>query len=682
MNRGWSVRGRHLPALDGLRAFAVLAVLAYHLGFGWARGGYLGVDLFFVLSGFLITSLLLEEHEDKGTIQLAQFWGRRARRLLPALFCMVTLVMVYVVVEGRYGETAFVAAFDLHALRLQALATLLYVANWQDIVAQHSYFAQFSAPNPLQHTWSLAIEEQFYLVWPFVTLGLLAKGLRERRRLGATVSVAIALASTALMAVLFTPGTDPSRVYYGTDTRLGDLAVGTLLAWLTARRPETPPRIAGALRVAAPVALAGLVVLMVFAGTSGGIPSDFMFRGGFLFASVLCVIVIADVRRPESLLARGFSWRPVVAIGLVSYGIYLWHWPVIVLFTGARTGLSGAELLIARLALIAVLVLASYFLIELPVRRKWLPRPMRMVVYPLGVAVTVAAVIIGTTPSLVIKSYVHASLLRYAPATVIIGAGGLEGQAPIRIPHAIDKAHPLRIVLVGDSMIGLSGPGVVAALEATGEVRAFNFGYPGFGTSTFKYWRGYVRHAVTVTHANLLFFSTSWDGRVARDEPAEYHQRMLELISIARTAGASGVVFLQYPRTRPSYDISPASQQSNKRAVAAWNADVAALPAELPGVAMYFPIAAGVELHGTFSPWIPPPRDPTAPRSTWDRVRRVDGVHLCPPGIELYAAPIASDTASVWNLPEPKAGWWVNGWQRAPKIVGGANFCPADHPPS
>ena len=677
---GWSVRGRHLPALDGLRALAVLAVLAYHLGFGWARGGYLGVDLFFVLSGFLITSLLLEEHEDTGTIRLAAFWGRRARRLLPALFAMVTIVMAYVVVEGRYGRTDFAAAIDLHQLRLQAIATLLYVANWQDIVSQHSYFAQFSAPNPLQHTWSLAIEEQFYVFWPFVTLGLLAKGLRSRRSLGTTVSVAIAIASTALMAVLFVPGTDPSRVYYGTDTRLADLAVGAVLAWVTARRPDTPPGVARALRVAAPLSLAGLIAMMVLAGTPGGIPSDFMFQGGFLVASVLCGVVVADVRRPGSVLATGFSWRPVVAIGLVSYGVYLWHWPVIVLFTGARTGLSGAGLLVARLALIAALVLASYFVIELPVRRQWLPRRARWIVYTLGVAITVAAVFIGTTPSIVVRSRVRATLIRYAPAAEIVGAGRIAGQRVIRVSHPISRAHPLRVALVGDSMFAIADPGIVAALDATGEVKARDFGFPGFGITSDPGWRGYVRHAVRATHADLVLYTTNWDGRAALRHPVAYHAALSELVSVARAAGAAGVVFVQYPMTWPLEDLSQTALAIDAAKVAAFNAAVAAMPASRPGEAMYFPVAAGVELHGRFSPWIPPPRDPNAPRASWDRVRRVDGVHLCPPGIVLYAAPIAADVSSAWGTPAPRRGWWVGGWQRSSVVVSGDQSCPADHP--
>jgi peptidoglycan/LPS O-acetylase OafA/YrhL/lysophospholipase L1-like esterase len=679
---GSSVRGRHLPALDGLRALAVLAVLAYHLGYPWARGGYLGVDLFFVLSGFLITSLLLEEHEETGTIRLAKFWARRARRLLPALFVMVAAVMAFVLLEGRYGQTDFVAAIDLSALRSQALATLLYVANWQQIFAHHSYFAQFSAPSPLDHTWSLAIEEQFYLVWPpLVTLGLLAKGLGQRRRLGISFTIAIAVASTAFMAFLFNPGGDPTRVYFGTDTRLGDLAVGALLAWLTARRPETPPRIAAALRVAAPVALAGLLVLMVTAGSASELPSNFMFEGGFLGASILCAIVLADVRREGSVLAACFSWRPLVAIGLVSYGIYLWHYPVIVLFTTTTSGLSGAPLLVGRLATIAALVLASYFVVELPVRRQRIRLPsLRWVTYTVGVAATVVAVIIGTSPSLVVHAYVRATLLRYAPAAVIPGAGDLSGQLPIAIDHPISRSDPLRVVLVGDSQFEVSGPGIIAALEATGEAVATNKGYGGWGTSTVPNWRIGVREAVTETHADVVLATTGWDGQVAED-PSAYERTLRQLVGIARSAGAKGVVFIQYPITHPIDAITPATLATAVRHTVAWNAVVDKMPSLEPGRVMYFPVASSVELNGQFSAWLPPPRDPSAPESTWDRIRRLDGTHLCPAGTELFAAAIAEDVSTIWHLPAPRAGWWVDGWQRDSVVASGDQFCPADHPP-
>src|SRR5690554_4146704 len=160
-----TARLRYLPALDGLRAFAVAGVLCYHGGLAWAQGGFLGVDLFFVLSGFLITTLLLREHEDRGAIALGAFWIRRARRLLPALGLLIVLVILYAL---------FVAAPDeLRTIRGDALATLGYVANWRFIATDDSYFALFQAPSPLRHVWSLAIEEQFYLLWPLIVYGVL-----------------------------------------------------------------------------------------------------------------------------------------------------------------------------------------------------------------------------------------------------------------------------------------------------------------------------------------------------------------------------------------------------------------------------------------------------------------------------------------------------------------------------
>ena len=214
-----AVTGRHLPALNGLRGVAVIGVVAYHLQLGWAKGGYLGVDLFFVLSGFLITTLLLEEWVGTGRVSLAAFWGRRARRLLPALFLVIAALALYLVCNALFGGPGANGLIDLSGLRGDAIATLLYVNNWHLIYAHQSYFAQFSTPSPLQHTWSLAIEEQFYLIWPLVLLLLLRFARRGWRRAGVVVTLALGVGSSVLMAALFHPGVDPSRIYYGTDTR-------------------------------------------------------------------------------------------------------------------------------------------------------------------------------------------------------------------------------------------------------------------------------------------------------------------------------------------------------------------------------------------------------------------------------------------------------------------------------
>jgi peptidoglycan/LPS O-acetylase OafA/YrhL len=227
---------RHVPALDGLRGVAVAGVLLFHAGH--LTGGYLGVDLFFVLSGYLITSLLLAERQATGTVALKAFWGRRARRLLPALALMLLVVALYARLIAQPS--------DLHQIRMDALAAIAYVANWRDVLAHFSYWSLFTAPSPLQHTWSLAIEEQFYIVWPIVVLAV-AKAARHRdgrsvARLVLFVSTVLAFASGAWGIVLYRIA-GGNRVYYGTDTRAAAILLGAALAAIMALRgPATTRR--------------------------------------------------------------------------------------------------------------------------------------------------------------------------------------------------------------------------------------------------------------------------------------------------------------------------------------------------------------------------------------------------------------------------------------------------------
>ena len=239
-----AVSGHHLPALNGLRAMAVIAVVAYHLEAPWARGGYLGVDLFFVLSGFLITSLLLEEWVRTTAVNLAAFWGRRAKRLLPALFLVVAALGVYLVLNARFGGPGANGTVDLSGLRGDALATLVYVSNWHAIFTHQSYFAQFQVPSPLAHTWSLAIEEQFYLVWPPVLLLLFFVARGAWRSVGLVVAVVATLASAALMAVLFVRGVDADPSTTAPTPRAFDLMAGAAVAFIAAARPQPGPRTA------------------------------------------------------------------------------------------------------------------------------------------------------------------------------------------------------------------------------------------------------------------------------------------------------------------------------------------------------------------------------------------------------------------------------------------------------
>src|SRR5215217_1806010 len=218
------VRLSYSPGLDGLRAIAVMAVLLYHADLSWIPGGFLGVEVFFVISGYLITALLLAEWHQKGTINLKDFWLRRARRLLPALYVLLVVTLTFAVVFLP-GEVA--------GLRADVIAAVGYVTNWFLIFGQESYFESVGRPSVLQHLWSLAVEEQFYLIWPIVlAVGLGFGATRLRRRRVLTVALVGAAASAVAMAIMYTPGVDPSRIYFGTDTRATGLLCGAALAFL------------------------------------------------------------------------------------------------------------------------------------------------------------------------------------------------------------------------------------------------------------------------------------------------------------------------------------------------------------------------------------------------------------------------------------------------------------------
>jgi peptidoglycan/LPS O-acetylase OafA/YrhL len=307
---------RYMPGLDGLRALAVLAVIAYHLQPGWAQGGLLGVGMFFTLSGYLITDLLLGQRDAVGHLRLGNFWLRRARRLLPALFLMLAVVVAWVTLLDRS---------QLPDLRGDVLAAALYVSNWWNIFRNASYFSNFGPPPPLDHLWSLAVEEQFYLVWPFLLwLGL--RYVRGRYRLAVLTLVGAALSATA-MALLYQPGVDPTRVYEGTDTRAFGLLVGAALAMVW------PSRSLGAglaLRRRLLLDGAGVVGLVVIALLIWRTDqySVFLYRGGIVLLSVATVLVVAALAHPASWLGPALGWKPLRWLGVRSYGIFLRHIPL------------------------------------------------------------------------------------------------------------------------------------------------------------------------------------------------------------------------------------------------------------------------------------------------------------------------------------------------------------------
>ncbi len=361
----WSPRLPYRPGLDGVRALAVTGVVLYHAGVSWIPGGFLGVDVFFVLSGYLITSMLLAERAGAGRIDLSRFWSGRARRLLPALGLVVLFSLI---------AASTIARDDLSRTRGDAIASVVFMTNWHEIAASHSYFNAFGRPSLLQQLWSLAVEEQFYLIWPL----LLAGGLRwlgTRRML--VLSALGALASCALMWTLYDPNQDPSRVYYGTDTRSSTLLVGALLAfaWPAARaRAQASPR---ARDVLDGVGLAALIgILAAFWRVPDYAPG--LYRGGFLLVALGAGVLVAVAGHPASRLGAALGCRPLRWVGVRSYGIYLWHWPIMELSrAGVDVPWHGTLLVLAQVAATVALAAASYRYVEHPVRTGQAQRRLR-----------------------------------------------------------------------------------------------------------------------------------------------------------------------------------------------------------------------------------------------------------------------------------------------------------------
>jgi peptidoglycan/LPS O-acetylase OafA/YrhL len=351
---------RYLPGLDGLRALAVLAVIAYHLQLGWAPGGMLGVGVFFTLSGYLITDLLLGQYEATGRLQLADFWRRRARRLLPAMFVLLVVVAAWVTLLDRP---------ELSALRGVVLAATANVTNWW-LIAQHSsYFAQFGPPSPLGHLWSLAVEEQFYLVWPWLLwLGLRrARGRHGTRVRLAAAALLLASLSAIEMAMLYRPGYDPTRIYDGSDTRAFALLIGAALAFVWPSRRLRAGITSGARRILDGAGCTGLAVIAVLVCCTNDY-SAFLYRGGIVLLSVATALVVGTAASPASRIGRALGWRPLRWLGVRSYGIYLWHYPIIVLTTpaGGRDTVVRGALQVAASIGVAEL---SWRYVEEPVRR-------------------------------------------------------------------------------------------------------------------------------------------------------------------------------------------------------------------------------------------------------------------------------------------------------------------------
>ncbi|CAB4871100.1 MAG: acyltransferase family protein [Actinobacteria bacterium] len=425
----------YLPGLDGVRALAVLGVLLYHADLDWLPGGFLGVDVFFVLSGFLITSLILEEFDRSGRIDFKKFYLGRARRLLPAL--LLVLLVVSLAAAFVYRDAARQVASD-------ALASVLYVNNWWYIVADQSYFEFIGRPPLLKHLWSLAVEEQFYLIWPAIAFLVVR---RYARRGVFTLAMTLAVLSTAWMLWLavangYPDFADPSRAYFGTDSHAMGLLVGAALATVWRPGRMRGKISAGAARLIMAVGIAALLAVVWFFAFAGEF-TPWLYRGGFLVLALLVALLIAAASHPGVPLGRAMGRQPLRYIGQRSYGLYLWHWPIFMITRpGLDVPLDGFPLLVLRLALTFGVAELSFRFLEMPIRHGAINRFVQRLRASSGPARTrmrlVALTMIGTATAAVV---VLAILLMGAPrasleaglAPDVIAAMGLESGGPTEV---------------------------------------------------------------------------------------------------------------------------------------------------------------------------------------------------------------------------------------------------------
>lgn len=639
--------GGYRPALDGLRAVSVLTIMLFHVPYEWVTGGYWSVNVFFIVSGYLITGLLLKELDTWGSIDLVGFYARRARRLLPALLIM--LVVVSLVWPRILGDQT------PSTIKGDGLAALFYVANWRMILTGQSYFEQFGtiAQSPFKHAWTLGIEEQYYLIFPILMIVLFR--LFGRRGHGRILAVLLALAgvSAIVMATLYVPGGDPSRVYYGTDTRMQDILVGAALAvgmamldrrrltaWVDRNRPFV---------VGAGWTVAALTLYWFFWIPAHG----WVFYGGYLVFDVMFAVLIFSVEvLPGSSVARMLSWRPLAWIGMMSYGLYLWHYPLFTVLTPDRVHLSGIPLQVLRFGLTFVIASASYYVIEDPIRKGALRRMGRRISAVVPVAAVVATAVIIA---------VSVNGMRLAPS-----ARAGEGVV------LSNGSGAYRVLIVGDS-VGFSlgynfphrvFPGVQASAAVdfgcgTAEQRIVIQGkrqpLEQECSDIFQHWsQGVANAAPTVILWSLgpwEVFDHYVDGKTLTVGSKEYARYLLSRLETGLTAmdkaGTHGpVVIPTVPCLgQPTYlidGVNMATERNDPKRAAAVNQVLATFAAKHPHTVHLVDPAELVCPSGTFT-------------------EKVHGVTLRDDGVHYTKA----GTIAFWKWLMPQLAKWVPGTPKA-----------------
>ncbi|MEM8705174.1 MAG: acyltransferase [Actinomycetota bacterium] len=659
----------HQPALDGLRGAAVAGVVAFHLGY--LDGGFLGVDLFFTLSGYLITRLLLVERDGTGTTDLGGFWKRRAWRLLPALFLVLSAVAIYGWVEARPDE--------LPGIREGGLASLLYVTNWFFLSTGDGYWNLFTAPTPFDHLWSLAIEEQFYVVWPLVFVPL--AGRAQGRALGWFTGVG-AVATGIWMAT-----GDPADVYLNTITRSSSILLGALLGIALHREWATVGRYlsgsVGGLASVASLTFLGWSWIAIDGSDDAG-----FFQGGFFIHAVAVCVVIGRVTLvadgPE---ARAFSVAALRQLGVVSYGLYLWHWPVIVIANLERTGTDGTALLVIRLALMSVLTAASYVFIERPARHEWSRIPRATWALPIAAILTAGLVVLGTRQpdteaviGAIPTTTSDAPTTTEAPAAIEDGAE-VEPEADAAVEATTTSTttttttttpplvvtseplprldeptadDPLQVMIIGDSYLFDAAPGIEAAFASVREVDIRTASQLGFAVTADDALDGLAAarddHTPDLVITMWARFDEQWLRRAGTTPEAqlELEDRMVEAIDVLAADGATVAVIGLAPSLASGIDRVPVDltindvfERATARSAAAFSLDPD--PVVAPnGEPERWITVDGAELL----------------------VRKVDVSHYCGDGAARWGLAVGDLIDRLAGVdPADPADWWAGEWR-------------------
>lgn len=631
MNHVDPVRER-LRGLDGLRALAVIGVLAFHDG--RLSGGFLGVDLFFALSGFLITSLIIAELERTDRLDLIGFWGRRLRRLLPAV--MVLLVVVVIVLRSIAEPGEWIIA------RQDAPWAQFYAANWRQIASGHGYWDAFAAPSAFEHLWSLAIEEQFYLVWPVVVWA----AWRWRRGAAVTATtVTLFVASSVAMIVLFDGG-DPTRVYMGTDTRVFSLLAGAMFALPSVR--GSLARITDRARRSTDVVAAFLLVALIASWFVIDGSDDWLFRGGLIGHSLVAALVTVLVPGTNGTPAALLSTRPLEYVGRLSYSLYLWHWPIFVYCSPERTDTTGWRLTLLRSSLTLLFSMASYHFVERTIRHRarWVHgrAGRRTFVVSMSSAVVVWLVVaVPTTTNAVNDDAIVAAVITTTsgPSTSTPEPTDESTTTPTVAPDLGPPVHS--VYYLGDSVAYDMWPGVEAALLASGlEAHSGAFGGVGLipqssGPTPIES----LRLTLDELRPDLLILQLSvWDA----GQSAESQRAALEELRLLAVERNQRILLLSFPtfspeRTAPGQDLL----ETNAMTIAAASPDLIRFADQTSALGEIF----DVDIDDDGNP-----------------ERKRDGIHVCPTGALRSAQWLVNYLASEYSgvVPASTNDWALGPW--------------------